>query len=179
MRLWVISSSALNQSELGLIRRLLCIHLLAVTGFDELQHPVRTNVSSQCVNSLSNPTSAYLIIQAKWRERRKKLHPATFFISTSNTASHYLWIDRPQTPFHHRWTCKSLATKAAIFCTDSLFPSPWLRNSALHSAAFSGKKECYSAECNQYRFYTTVTNLIANYTIVSMCSLLKTLETRA
>jgi hypothetical protein len=77
----------------------------------------------------------------KWRDRRKNLiRPLSFFISTSSTASHYLWADRPQTPFHHRRTCKSLANEADIFCTYSLFPSPWLRNSALHSAAFSGKK---------------------------------------
>jgi hypothetical protein len=63
MRLWVISTPAVNQSELGLIRILLCIHLRAVTGFDELQHPVRINVPSQCVNSLTNPTSPYFIKQ--------------------------------------------------------------------------------------------------------------------
>jgi len=44
-------------------KEILCIHPRAVTGFDELQHPMRTNVSSQCVNSLTNPTRPYLIKQ--------------------------------------------------------------------------------------------------------------------
>jgi hypothetical protein len=92
MRLWVISTSAVNQSELGLIRRLLCIHLRAVTGFDELQHPERINVSSQCVNSLTNPTRPYVIKQRNGGAEEKKnlIQRLSLFISISSTASHYL-----------------------------------------------------------------------------------------
>jgi len=95
----------------------------------------------QCVNSLTNLTSPYLIKEGNGGIDEKNLiQPLSLFISTSSTASHYLGVDRPQTHFHHRRTCKSLAKEADIFCNDSLFPSPWLRNSALHSADFSGKK---------------------------------------
>jgi hypothetical protein len=49
MRFWNISTTAANRSELDLT---LYTHLRAVTGFFELQHTVRINVSSQCVHSL-------------------------------------------------------------------------------------------------------------------------------
>lgn len=123
-------------------KEILCIYPRADTGFDELQHTMRINVSSHGTNSLTNLQSPYLIKRRKWRDRRKNLiQPLSLFISTSSTASHYLRVDRPQTNFHHRRTCKSLANEADIFCNDSMFPSPWLRNSALHSADFSGKKK--------------------------------------
>jgi hypothetical protein len=112
------------------------------------------------------------------KDGKNLIQPLSLFISTSSTARHYLWVDRPQTPFHHRWTCKSLANEAAIFCTDSLFPSPWLRNFALHSAAFSGKKRVLLRWMQSISLLHSC-DLIANNTTVSMCSLLKTQETRA
>jgi len=45
MRLWVISTSAANQWTWS-YKEILCTHPRAVTGFDELQHPMRINVSS-------------------------------------------------------------------------------------------------------------------------------------
>jgi hypothetical protein len=160
-------------------KEILCIYPRADTGFDELQHTMRINVSSHGTNSLTNLQSPYLIKRRKWRDRRKNLiQPLSLFISTSSTASHYLRVDRPQTNFHHRRTCKSLANEADIFCNDSMFPSPWLRNSALHSADFSGKKKVLFHWMQSISLLYSC-DLVANYMIVSKCSLLIMQETRA
>lgn len=101
----------------------------------------------------------------------------SLFTSTGSTASYHLLSPEITNTFPSLADVQSLAHDENIFRAASLLPGPSFRNSALHSAAFSEERVLHRSM--QWLSLLHAYDLVANYTAVSIRSLLKIQEPEA